>query len=394
LVDAMSTDVKALHATAQKTKLDGADGISKSEYDAMKASWKSQPQSDATVKWLQKDKPALYAALTSDLDYSGYTGTAIGSLNSTRAGDELKADSRRRDEKLDKLPASDKRFADESSKFGDRGLPKDFGPGDNFGKDDNGNTVWKFQKGDKGNTTLVKGDQLQPITDAEKASGKDGIGSTEARDAREAQKNYAAKMAGVTGVDVTNPPSLNAAKGYFQTLADRGASPKEIQSEYQQYLKTFYRHPGGVNWEPKLDPKDSAALGRSIEQQPVARDGKRLVDCEGFAALTENVMGGIKKKDGSAMFETKCAANNAHIVCGVYPKGGDPRDGFVVDNDQVRSLRPPARFDEMYNATKTDQTKKEWLLKRDFSEQQGGLAPTTYGEFGAMQPPGQKVKMR
>ena len=86
------TDVKKMTEEATKSKLDGAGGLSKSEYEAIKKSYQNNPQSNESIKWMEKNQPALHAAIVSDLDYSGYTGTAVGSLNLTRAGDELKQD--------------------------------------------------------------------------------------------------------------------------------------------------------------------------------------------------------------------------------------------------------------------------------------------------------------
>src|SRR5437667_268412 len=78
--------IKAQVTQAQKTRADGALGISRSEYAEIKSNWMDvrSPESAESLKWLEREQPGLYAALTSDLDYDGYTGVALGSLNATR----------------------------------------------------------------------------------------------------------------------------------------------------------------------------------------------------------------------------------------------------------------------------------------------------------------------
>jgi hypothetical protein len=68
---------------------------------------------------------------------------------------------------------------------------------------------------------------------------------------------------------------------HFQGMADRGANQDQIKKEYGDYLKIFYRHPGGVDWNPKSDHNNVDA---SVKQQPIAKDRKRLIECEGFSA--------------------------------------------------------------------------------------------------------------
>lgn len=364
------TDVRTSVGTAQKTKLDGVEGISKQEYAKIKDDYRTKPQSAASVKWLQTKHPALHAAITSDLNYSGYVGTAIGSLNSTRAGGELKADAGRRADRQDKLPPL--------RDYKENGMPKSVkDAGSYVGKDENGTKVTAYKTG--GNTTNVKEGNLQ-------------VSDDEAKKSRQAQKDYTAKMSGIIGADVSNPPSVNAAKGYFKTLAKRGASSKEIQAEYKDYLKTFYKHPGGVSWSGgKPDP---ANLDKQFKDQPIAKDGKRLIDCEGYSALTESVMGDLKKPNGQKMFDVLHASPAGHVVTGVFPRGGDQRDGFVVDNHNVRSVRPDPRSNKDYAATKTESTRRRFLL-RTYTQGAGWGAPRDWGDtISNMMPLEDKLKLK
>ena len=111
------------------------------------------------------------------------------------------------------------------------------------------------------NFTKISGDKLE-------------VSDEQAQRTREKQRDYTTKMSGVTGLDLTNPPSVKAAKDYFQTMAKNGASTDQIQKEYQQYLETFYAHPGGVNWNGdrehagKAGPEEAGReLRRSADRQ-------------------------------------------------------------------------------------------------------------------------------
>jgi hypothetical protein len=226
------------------------------------------------------------------------------------------------------------------------------------------------------NYTKVIGDDLANISDSD------------AMKSRQAQKDFTTKMSGIVGTDVPNPPSANAAKAYFQGMADRGASQDQIKKEYGDYLKTFYRHPGGVDWNPKLDPNNVDA---SFKQQPVAKDGKRLIDCEGFSALTENVLGGIKK-NGQPMFDIMHSASPGHVVAGVFPHGGDPKKGFVVDNEKVHDMTLNPLMEKEFNSTPNADTKMRFLMRTHMQKNNEGT-PDSYGHtYNSMNPPPTKGK--
>jgi hypothetical protein len=361
-------DLKAKVIKAQSSKLDGAENISKSEYEDIKKTFRQGNPSDESIKWLEKNHPHMHAAIVSDLDYKGYVGTANGSLNLTRAGDELKQDAAKRDAKLDQLPGLDR--------FGPNGLPNNLPGADPLGNQpDTGKKVNGYKTGN--NYTKVIGDDLSNIS------------SEEAKKSREAQTDFTAKMSGVIGTDVPNPPTAKSAKAYFQTMADRGASPDQIKKEYGQYLKTFYRHPGGVDWKPALDPKN---VDQAFSQQPVAKDGKRLVDCEGYAALTENVLGGLKGKNGQPMFDIQHGSSDSHVVCGVFPHGGDPRKGFVVDNTDCKDIKFDPRMEKFYGQTTNPEKKMQFLVREHMHQAGEGDAQYYGSDFMNTKRPGEKVK--
>ncbi len=359
------TDVKKMTEEATKSKLDGAGGLSKSEYEAIKKSYQNNPQSNESIKWMEKNQPALHAAIVSDLDYSGYTGTAVGSLNLTRAGDELKQDAAKREQSLDKLPSV--------KDYGPNGLPKNIPPGDPVAGAEAGDK-WKEYNTGTNKTFIKDGSKLENISDAD------------AQKARQSQKDYCTKMSGIIGTDIPNPPSINASKNYFQQLANRGATPEQIKNEYGEYMKTFYQHPGGVNWDPKLDPKN---LDKNFSQQPTAKDGKRLIDCEGYSAMTENILGGVQK-NGKPMFDIMHGAGGGHVITGVYPHDGDPRKGFIVSNDKIDDVHWDTRLDKDFEKGSPEK-KKEFIVKNYWGKEFGGSTNQYGSDYTHMGPPSGKV---
>jgi hypothetical protein len=356
------TDVKAAVTSAQTSRLDGAGNISKAEYQQIKSDFVNGRQSSESVKWLETNHRALHAAITSDLDYEGYTGTYIGALNSTRSGGELKEDARRRSQrKRANLPPIKEYRAD--------GLHKDAPTLDPIGRNIGTNEMIEGAQTGR-NYTKVSGNKL-------------AVSDGAAREARQGQKDFTTKMSGVTGLDLTNPPSVKAAKSYFQTMASNGASQKQIQKEYGSYLDTFYKHPGGVSWNGtadkpgKLDPKN---LDATFRDQPITKDGKRLINCAGYAGLTENVLGGINE-DGKPMFEIKHGGNPDHVVTGVFPRGGDPKSGFVVDNHTTRNFNEVPVSNRDYAATRDPESRKNYLLRTHLGEKHPAIrGGYTYGE--------------
>lgn len=301
------TDVRVAVRQAQATKNDGAQNISKEEYAQIKAAYVSGGQSDDSLKWLAKEQPSLHAALSSDLDYSGFVGASNHTLDVNRAGGEMSADAQRRAQSLDKLPSLHGGFKENGMPLGTPGGDAVSGGG------------FAYKTGS--NTTVVRNGNLD-VSDAD------------AQKSRDKQTELTTKMSSRIGLDVTNPPTPAAGKAYFQQLAKDGMAPAEIQKEYKNYLDTFYKHPGGVEWSPPITAQN---VNERFADQPVGRDGKKLIDCEGYAALTENVLGDLKSPTGDKMFDVKQASNGAHVFTGVFPHGKGT-GGFAVSNSSIEPL--------------------------------------------------------
>jgi len=253
--------------------------------------------------------------------------------------------------------------------YGDNGMPAAMGKGDPGGKTENGDEVRIFNTG--GNTTKVKGDLN--ISDAEAARS------------RAAQAELATKMGS------GNPPTAAEHKAHLQKMVNSGASVDAIKAEHGKILSTFYRHPGGVEWSPKLK---SDEVDQRFKDQPIAKDGKRLIDCEGYAALSENTLGGLKK-GGQPMFDIRCAASDQHVVTGVFPHGGDQRKGFVVDNNSVKSFDASKIADKDWNKTSNPTTKQQRMLINYMTSPENKShcgTPHEYGPFSDMKSPYKKLE--
>jgi hypothetical protein len=307
---------------AEASGWDGAGGISKEEYAALRREFSSNHYEDtATREWLRKTHPNLATAFTNRLDYDGYTGLCTGGVRET--ADDLKAASATRMGALDRLPPLEQYDLD--------GLPKSLQPELSAG----GMTAYKSGE----NRTRVK-------------DGSCAVSTASAEASRRAQAEFVSKMNGVvrgdsvygSGDTIKNPPTTLDAKQYFQAMADKGASPEQIKAEYGKYASTFYKS-AGVDWKGKsgvgtdvgLDPD---TLDEQFAQQPITADGKRLIDCEGFAVMGERVLGGLRK-NGQPMFDVVHGGNASHTIAGVFPHGGDQRRGFIIDNDRVETPNAP-----------------------------------------------------
>ncbi len=117
---------------------------------------------------------------------------------------------------------------------------------------------------------------------------------------------------------------LDAAREYFSRVAPQG--PEHVSRELGLYLRAAYVHSGeGVEWTSAV-PMDErpAKLGSLLDAQPRDEAGRTLVDCEGFAMLTDRLLDG-------AQFDVSYATRPGHVIAVVRERGeGDAL--FFVDN--------------------------------------------------------------
>ncbi|MFZ5440751.1 MAG: hypothetical protein ACOZQL_12140 [Myxococcota bacterium] len=156
-------------------------------------------------------------------------------------------------------------------------------------------------------------------------------------DVRLRQVEVASRMRAAlsTPVDLHDPAT---AREYFDRFA-RTHSTKEVAAEFSEYLRAAWAHPGGsagVEWTDSIPMDQRAArLEALFEGQPVDGAGRKIVDCEGFAYLTERILGGLESRNGP--LSVSYASTQAHVVAVVTTSD----ELFVVNNSTVSSpVRP------------------------------------------------------
>lgn len=126
-------------------------------------------------------------------------------------------------------------------------------------------------------------------------------------------------------------------RSYFQQIAKTGSS-EAIAAEFEAYLKAFYVHAGeGVTWSKSV-PIDERPnrIDELIEKQPADGAGRRLIDCECFAYLADNVFSSIETKGGDHRFAVRYVQRPGHITALVVDRAS--RRAFGVDNEDVDAL--------------------------------------------------------
>ncbi|MBI2568019.1 MAG: hypothetical protein HYV63_13400 [Candidatus Schekmanbacteria bacterium] len=156
-------------------------------------------------------------------------------------------------------------------------------------------------------------------------------------DTKAKQEAFCADMRAKLGdnVDVKNPPSLDHVKQYMQKVADEGGTDK-VREKHGEYLSTFYAHSGeGVTWGAGRKLAESDQLKAGLQGQPTLKDGRKVIDCEGYSALTENILGGLKDKrnKNQPMFDITHASTSNHIITGVFPRDKNAGQPFFVNNN-------------------------------------------------------------
>jgi len=135
--------------------------------------------------------------------------------------------------------------------------------------------------------------------------------------------------------DAYNPEHVTL---YLQSKVDGGASTEDIAEAYRGYLDSFYSHSKkSVTWNDDIALDDRAEnIPALMGNQPRELGGRKIVDCEGFAFLTEKIMGDLKDSEGAALMDVRYMATSTHIIAGAVAKDGS--GGFSVNNTTVTDI--------------------------------------------------------
>jgi len=237
---------------------------------------------------------------------------------------------------------------------------KEIDSGDRVNQKVDGRLVRQFKTGE--NVTKVPDGELD-ATPAQQAETK------------AAQKKVLDDMK-AKGVDASDPPTIAQTKEYLQKVAGKGTpeETKKLQTALGDYLSAYYKHAGqGVDWGAGKGLADN--MEKAFADQPKLKDGRVVIDCEGFAALTQNLIKDIKDpKTKQPMFEMMQGATPNHAIVGVFRKGAPFQEPFMVSNDRVTPM-PPDLVDNAKRLNTKGQTEsaEKWMLRElVYDEVNGG----------------------
>lgn len=131
-----------------------------------------------------------------------------------------------------------------------------------------------------------------------------------------------------------DPRDVADARAYFEHLG-RQAPTAEVASELQHYLRAFFKHPGeNVTW-PREIPQDERGqrVGELLDGNLTDDAGRMIIDCEGFAYVTDHLLRGVKDANGKERFDVQYATRPGHVITGVIEAGA--HQAFTVNNDTV-----------------------------------------------------------
>lgn len=144
---------------------------------------------------------------------------------------------------------------------------------------------------------------------------------------RIAQLEQRERMTAALGREV-DPFKAEDARAYFGEYEKRH-STAELKSELGNYLASFYVHAGeGADWSASVAEDDRAKkLDQLFANVPLDEAGRKIIDCEGFAAIAESIFGASEK------FDMYYVQRPGHVVAAVVAK--DKSEMFVVNNQRV-----------------------------------------------------------
>ena len=154
-----------------------------------------------------------------------------------------------------------------------------------------------------------------------------------------------------------------------------------MKGELSQYSTNFYVHSGGgVKWGAGKDLANN--LDPAFKDQPSLKDGRKIIDCEGYAAMTEKMLGGIQDPaTKKPMFELEHVKSPDHTMVGVFRAGDPSHSGFTVNNNEVKNVTPAqleqAKSDlKAFKAAPTPANIEQQLMKNALRE---SLSPDQRG---------------
>ncbi|GMU62192.1 MAG: hypothetical protein AMXMBFR34_39550 [Myxococcaceae bacterium] len=131
-----------------------------------------------------------------------------------------------------------------------------------------------------------------------------------------------------------DPRNVSDARAYFEHLGQK-APTAEVAGELQRYLRSFFKHSGEeVEWPARISSDERGQrVGELLDGQPADDAGRRIIDCEAFAYLTDNLLRGVKDAQGQERFQVLYATNPDHVITAVVEARAN--QAFTVNNADV-----------------------------------------------------------
>jgi hypothetical protein len=123
---------------------------------------------------------------------------------------------------------------------------------------------------------------------------------------------------------------LKAVKGYMNSL---GLNVPDKVKFMRNYATAYYNHTGNdIEWR-------GARLQNGIDAVPVDKDGRKYLDCEGFARLSQKILGEDKVKAYSVRVNSPDRRDHA---VGIYQEGNQT---YVISNNEITKVQAQATPD-------------------------------------------------
>jgi hypothetical protein len=145
---------------------------------------------------------------------------------------------------------------------------------------------------------------------------------------------FTSRMEQTLQMSGANPNNLADVRAYMDQVSQQ-QGPDGVRRELNAFLTSFYTHGNSVNYHPtgsdwtRNEPQVGDIQSRTMQ------DGasRKVIDCDGYAALARDVLGGIDGGRYDFQWGYTSGPGGAHMLGGVM----DTRSGqgFVVDNNQT-----------------------------------------------------------
>lgn len=145
---------------------------------------------------------------------------------------------------------------------------------------------------------------------------------------------FQGRMEETLGFAPADPNDLDQVRDYMDLVSQQGG-PQAVQEELQSYLTNFYTHGTSVNYNPPETYWGSHSPDVGDIQSRTLSDGggRRVIDCDGYAALAQHLTEGIDGGRYDFQWGYTSGPGGAHMMGAVIDT--ETGRGFTVDNNDT-----------------------------------------------------------